>query len=54
MKNKDSLYEELREVFVSIETFNLRLSPLEKVVYGLVSLILVGVVTSLIALVLKK
>lgn len=54
MNKKDSLLEELRDIFVSIETFNLRLSPLEKVVYGLVSLVLVGVVTSLIALVLKK
>lgn len=54
MNQKDSLLEELRDIFVSIETFNLRLSPLEKVVYGLVSLILVGVVTSLIALVLKR
>jgi hypothetical protein len=54
MTTKENLsFEHLREVFVSLETFNLRLSPLEKVVYGLVTLILVGVATSLVALVLK-
>lgn len=55
MTTKENLsFEHLREVFVSIETFNLRMSPLEKVVYGLVTLVLIGVATSLVALVVKK
>ena len=54
MHKEDLSFEHLREVFVSLETFNLRMSPLEKVVYGLVTLILIAVATSIVALVVKK
>lgn len=46
--------EDLRKVFVTIEVFNLRTSPLEKLVYGMVSLIIVAVVGAILALVIRK
>ena len=54
VSEEKSIIEEMRKVFVTIEVFNLRLSPIEKIVYGFASLILVGVVTALITLVIKK
>jgi hypothetical protein len=42
------------ETFITRIEFNGRVSPLEKIVYGAVSLVLVSVVGAIIALVLKK
>lgn len=54
IKNNDSLLEEMRKVFVTMEVFNLRLSPIEKIVYGFAGLVLVSFATAAIALILKK
>jgi hypothetical protein len=61
MKKKDSFIEDLRKIFVSIETFNLkleaigqRLSPLEKIVYGATGLILITVLGAALAFLMKK
>jgi cell division protein FtsL len=53
MKLND-IIEELRHTFVTLETFNLRFSPIEKIVYGFTSIILVTVATALIYLVVRK
>lgn len=54
-KDKESGFiEKLRAIFVPIDIFNLRISPLEKIVYGMVSLILLAVIGALVALVIKK
>jgi hypothetical protein len=46
--------EKLRDIFVSIDVFNLRISPIEKIVYGGAGLILISVVTAIIYTVLKQ
>jgi len=43
--------ESLRKVFVTVEVFNLRFSPIEKIVYGFAGLVLTGFATAIIALV---
>ena len=53
MKNEDSLIERLRTIFVTIDVFNLRLAPLERLGYGLVALVIITVFSALIALVIK-
>jgi hypothetical protein len=55
MKKKEeanSLIEDLRKVFVSIETFNLRLSPLEKIVYSASSVIGLAAMGAIAALII--
>lgn len=50
MKNA-GLIEQLRDIFVDWKTFNLRISPVEKIVYSVSAafgLAAVGVITSLI------
>jgi cell division protein FtsL len=47
MTNND--FEQLRKIFVSIERF----SPVEKVVYGLTTLILTAAVIALMSLIIK-
>lgn len=54
MKNEEGLIEKLREIFVTIEVFNLRMNPLEKLFYGIISLIVLSVFGALIALVIRK
>jgi hypothetical protein len=54
MKITDTFMEEMRKVFVSIETFNLRLSPLEKIVYGASAVVGLAVVGAIVALVVKQ
>lgn len=51
---KSSLMEELREIFVTKDIFNLRINPLEKIVYGAVGLVCVSVFTAIIYLVVKR
>lgn len=53
MKPSD-IIEIMREYFVSKEVFELRLSPLEKGFYGVISMILLTVVGGLLALVIRK
>ena len=50
---KKSLIDELRNIFVSLEIFNLRMSPIEKIVYGAVGLIIITVFTAIIYAVVK-
>lgn len=50
-EHDSSLIEKLRNVFVSTEVFNLRMSPIEKIVYGMATVIglaFVGAVVSLV------
>jgi hypothetical protein len=54
MTKLNDFIEELRKVFVTTDTFNLRFSPIEKLVYGFTSIVLVAVVTSLVYLVVRK
>jgi len=49
MKNDESMMESLRKIFVTIEVFNLRFTPIEKIVYGFTGLILTGFFTAVIA-----
>jgi hypothetical protein len=53
-KDNDNLIEKLRGIFVTIEIFNLRLTPVEKLVYGMVSLIVTSVLLAVIYLVIKR
>jgi hypothetical protein len=58
MKNKepdlDSLTEHFRKIFVTFEIFNLRLSPIEKIVYTAATAVGLAVVAGVMALVVKK
>jgi hypothetical protein len=54
MGKNDSLIEQLRKVFVTIEVFNLRLSPIEKIVYGATAAIGLAIVGALMALLLRQ
>lgn len=55
MTNKDdSLVERLRGIFVTIDTLNLRLSPIEKIVYGGAAAVGIAIVGAVISLVIKK
>jgi hypothetical protein len=49
----DSIIEKMRNIFISIEVFNLRITPLEKIVYGIATVVGLAVVGAIIALVLK-
>lgn len=53
MKN-DALIEKLRTIFVSWDIFNLRITPIERLVYGFVSLALTAVVGYLIFLAVRS
>jgi hypothetical protein len=53
MTNENTLIEHFRKIFITIEVFNLRLSPLEKIVYTTAGVVGVAVVGALVALVLK-
>lgn len=55
------LLEELRKIFVSIDIFNLtnkgisdRINPLEKLVYGMISVILLGFLSAVVGLVIMN
>ena len=50
----DTIIEKMRDIFVEDEIFNLRVSPIERIVYGFVGLVLVGVATALVSLVIMK
>jgi len=52
MKNED-LIEKLKDYVLKLE-FNLRVAPLEKLIYGTVTIVLVAVFGALVALVVKK
>lgn len=54
MKNLESFMEELRDIFITKEMFNVRFSPIEKIVYGFTGMVLVAFVSGLIVLVIKK
>jgi len=49
---KESIIEEMREIFVSLDVFNLRMSPIEKIVYGVSTVVGLSVVGAIIALVI--
>lgn len=51
--NIPSIMEEMRKTFVTIETFTLKITPLERIIYGFVGLLLLTVATILIGMVLK-
>lgn len=52
-KGLSDIMEEMRKTFVTIETFTLKITPLERIIYGFVSLLLVTVATILIGSVLR-
>lgn len=54
MTHDDTFIERLRDIFVDQDIFNLRISPIEKIVYGAVGLMLIAIVGAIIALVLQK
>ena len=43
MKNIGSIIEEMRKIFVAKDIFDLRMNPIEKLVYGVVTIMLMGV-----------
>lgn len=51
---QESFVEEMRKVFVTMEVFNLRFSPIEKIVYGFTGMVLVAFASALVVLVIKK
>lgn len=53
-RSNESITEKLRSIFVTTETFNLRLSPLEKIVYGGATAVGLSVIGALMALILRK
>ena len=53
-KREDLMIEELRKIFVSFEVFDLRLKPIEKLLYGTVSVVGVLIITALMSYILIK
>ena len=53
MKNEDGLIERLRDIFVSIERYELEVPQLKKIIYGAITMIVVAVMSALIALVIR-
>jgi hypothetical protein len=43
MKSMSAIIEEMRKIFVAKDIFDLRMNPIEKLVYGIVSIMLLGV-----------
>ena len=54
MENIDSIVERMRTIFVTSEVFNLRITPIEKIVYGLSTAIGLGVIGAILALILQR
>ena len=50
----DSIIEKMRTIFITEDVFDLRLAPIERIVYGFVGLILVAVATGIISLVIVR
>ena len=50
----DTIVERMREIFITKDVFELRLTPLEKGFYGAISLILLTVLGAVITLVVRK
>ncbi len=50
----DTIKEKLREIFITKETLDLRLNPIEKIVYTAMSVMGIAVLTALIATVIVK
>lgn len=46
--------EELRKIFLTKEVFDLRFTPIEKIVYTFTGMVLVAFVSGVIVLVIKK
>lgn len=53
-KTEESVIEKLREIFVSIDVFNLRMTPIEKIVYGAAYAVGLAVIGAILALVFKS
>lgn len=53
-KHDETFIEELRRVFVTLDIFNLRMAPIEKIVYGFVGLVLVSFASAIVVLVIRK
>jgi hypothetical protein len=53
-EQEDTFIEKLRSIFVTIDTFNLRLSPIEKIVYGAATAIGLAVLGAGMAFILRK
>lgn len=53
MKSEDTFIERLRDIFVTIEVFDLRIAPLEKIGYGVVAMIVIAVFSAIITLVIR-
>lgn len=49
----DTIIERMRDKFVTIEVFNLRITPMEKLLYGAVVMMITAVFAGLLALVIK-
>ena len=52
--DQNDFIEVLRKIFVTIEVFELKITPLEKLVYGFVGVVLLAVLGAIIALVIRK
>lgn len=53
MKNEGVFIERLREIFVSLERYNLEVPPLKNLIYGGLGMIIVAVFAAWISLVVK-
>ena len=54
MKNLDSIIEAMRKIFVPRDVFELRMGPMEKLYYGIISMIVMAVFGALITLVIRQ
>jgi len=54
MKNLPEIIEEMRRIFLPRDEFNLRFSPVEKILYGMVSMVLIAFMSFVISFVIRK
>lgn len=52
--NFAEIIEQMRETFIPRDEFNLRFSPIEKIVYSMITMVLVAFMSFLISVVIKK
>ena len=54
MTSLPEIIEDIREIFVTKEVFELRFSPMEKIVYGLSGMALISIFGAIFTLVIRK
>lgn len=50
----DTIIERMREIFITREYFDTKFTPIEKIIYGFVGMVMVTVVAAIMGLVIVK